>query len=204
MNRSKLLVCLMLIVALLLPAGCTPAPAPTPVKVTVKETVQVKETVVVKEQVVVTPTPAPVAANPYRPDKLFEIADKLKAAVAGKTPKGDARFALVANILVPFWTACNIGGSRAAAELGAELLVILMEADAVYRDFATPEAHRIARISAAEATGLAGGLPSGSVGPKLAAAGWFARRGGTAVICRAEDLDDALRGRAGTTVAPEM
>lgn len=91
-----------------------------------------------------------------------------------------------------------------AAELGAGLLVVLMEADAVYRDFGSPGARRIAALTPEEAAALARALPAGSVGPKVGAAGWFAARGGTAVICRAEDLEQALRGDAGTTVSPAM
>ncbi len=87
-----------------------------------------------------------------------------------------------------------------ARELDADALVILMEADAIYEDWGTPAAHRIEHLSAAAGTALAAALPKGSAAPKLAAASWFASTGGTAVICRAEDLDDALTGHAGTTV----
>lgn len=89
-----------------------------------------------------------------------------------------------------------------ARDVGAASLVILMEADAVYDAYATSNERRIEHIGADEAAGLASTLPPGSVGPKLAACAWFAARGGTAVICRAEDVMEALSGRAGTTVSP--
>lgn len=90
-----------------------------------------------------------------------------------------------------------------AADLAANRLVILMEADAVYEDWGTPAAHPLRRLSATDAERLAGskGFSAGSIGPKLEAAARFARSGGVAVICRAEDLEAALAGDAGTTVA---
>ena len=88
-----------------------------------------------------------------------------------------------------------------AAEISAEAFVILMEADAVYKGWGTPEQRRIDRLTPAEARELleSGELPVGSIGPKVAAAAWFAEKtGNDALICRGEDLTAALSGRAGT------
>ncbi len=87
-----------------------------------------------------------------------------------------------------------------ARALGASTLVILMEADAVYASFGTPEARRIARLTPEEASRLAasGEFDSGSIAPKLAAAADFARSGGEAVVCSAGLLAEALAGEAGT------
>jgi len=124
MKKSQLLVSLVLAAAMILPAACAPSPTPTPQVITKIETKVVeKEKVVEATKIVeklITPTPAP--PNPYRPDKLFEVGDKLKAALAGKAAPANARYAIVANILVPFWTACNIGGARAAAELAVPVV----------------------------------------------------------------------------------
>jgi ribose transport system substrate-binding protein len=123
MKAGKLFtsVCLLLVLALVL-GSCGPAATPQAVEVTkiVEQKVEVTKVVQQEVQVMVTPTPAP--PNPYRPDNLFEIADKLKAALAGKSAPEGTRLALVANILVPFWTACNIGGSRASAELNVPMI----------------------------------------------------------------------------------
>jgi carbamate kinase len=88
-----------------------------------------------------------------------------------------------------------------AAEISAEAFVILMEADAVYEGWGTPEQRRIDRLTPEEARELlsSGKLPVGSIGPKVAASAWFAEKTGKdALICRGEDLTAALSGRAGT------
>jgi carbamate kinase len=88
-----------------------------------------------------------------------------------------------------------------AAEISAEAFVILMEADAVYEQWGSPKQHRIDLLTPAAARELIerGECAAGSIGPKVAAASWFAEKtGGTALICRGEDLSAALSGRAGT------
>ena len=88
-----------------------------------------------------------------------------------------------------------------AAEISAEAFVILMEADAVYENWGTPEQRRLDTLTPEQARDLLGSgrLPKGSIGPKVGAAAWFAEKtGNTALICRGEDLSAALSGRAGT------
>ena len=88
-----------------------------------------------------------------------------------------------------------------AAEISAEAFVILMEADAVYEGWGTPQQRRLDRLTPAEAQVLldSGALSVGSIGPKVGAASWFASKTGKdALICRGEDLTAALSGRAGT------
>ncbi|MDZ4170174.1 MAG: carbamate kinase [Coriobacteriia bacterium] len=87
-----------------------------------------------------------------------------------------------------------------AHALGARMLAIVMEQDAVYTEFGTRHARRIEQLDAHEAVALSARSPEGSIGPKLQAAGWFAERGGTTVICSAENLSVALAGQAGTRV----
>ena len=82
-------------------------------------------------------------------------------------------------------------------------LVILTGVRAVYRDFATPRARAIRRLSIDEALALAdaGHFPEGSMGPKIEAAIGFLREGGRSVtITDADHLAAALRGRDGTTL----
>jgi len=88
-----------------------------------------------------------------------------------------------------------------AAEISAEAFVILMEADAVYSGWGTPQQQRLDLLTVAQARELldSGTLPVGSIGPKVAACAWFAEKtGNDALICRGEDLTAALSGRAGT------
>jgi len=89
---------------------------------------KIVETVVVEKEVIVTVevekevAPAAAEPNPYRPDDLFEAVDKLKAATAGKTPPGGAKFALLTNAVAPFWTAAQTGASRASLEVNVPIM----------------------------------------------------------------------------------
>jgi ribose transport system substrate-binding protein len=59
--------------------------------------------------------------NPFRPTELVEIANILGEATADYDPS-QYRFALVVNVLSPFWTAAAIGEQRASSELGAPVV----------------------------------------------------------------------------------
>jgi carbamate kinase len=90
-----------------------------------------------------------------------------------------------------------------ARDLGAELLLILTNVDAVYRDFGTPRQAPIRSMSVAEARSLeaAGAFGEGSMGPKVEAALEFVEGGGSrAVIARLQDGPAAVRGETGTTI----
>lgn len=89
-----------------------------------------------------------------------------------------------------------------AHELGVSTVAILMEDDAIKADWNTPAQRPIELLNAEQADALAATLPAGSVGPKVAAAAWFARNGGTTVICSAGGLADALQGSGGTRIVP--
>ncbi len=90
-----------------------------------------------------------------------------------------------------------------AVQTGAHVLAILMEEDAVYLGYGTREARRLGRVpaSALREHLEAGAFAAGSMAPKVEAACEFVERGGReSVICRAEDVTEALAGRAGTHV----
>jgi carbamate kinase len=90
-----------------------------------------------------------------------------------------------------------------AFEIEADTLAILMESDRLYLDWGGPGQRAVDHLSPDEADDLvaSGVLDVGSILPKVAASAWFARRTGrTAVICRAEDLEAALAGLAGTRI----
>jgi carbamate kinase len=95
-------------------------------------------------------------------------------------------------------TAALLGGA-----LQAERLIILTDVDAVYRDFGTPDQAPIRHASVSEVkTWIASGaFPPGSMGSKLeAVVNFLGRGGGSAVICRPENLADALEASRGTTI----
>jgi len=90
--------------------------------VEVAKTVVATQIVEKKVEVVITPTPAPVKENPYRPTNLFEAIQKLKDATKGKNPPAGAKFALLTNAVAPFWTAAQIGAARASGEINVPIV----------------------------------------------------------------------------------
>jgi carbamate kinase len=97
--------------------------------------------------------------------------------------------------------ACVLG-----REIGADVLLILTNVDAVYHGYGTPHQRAIRRLDLASADHLLAGteLGTGSMRPKVEAAAAFVRSGGArAIIAALADGLTALRGEAGTTIAAE-
>lgn len=91
-------------------------------------------------------------------------------------------------------------------DLGATLLLILTDVDAVYTDWGTPQQRPLRRLSIAEAVRMdeSGAFGEGSMAPKIRAAIDFARRtGGRAIITELARGQEAVRGEAGTTITAE-
>jgi carbamate kinase len=89
------------------------------------------------------------------------------------------------------------------SQLGAEVLMILTNVDAVFEGWGTPDARPIRRMSVEQAESMIanGSLDAGGMKPKIEAASAFVRRGGSrAIIARLSDGPAALRGSAGTTI----
>jgi carbamate kinase len=92
-----------------------------------------------------------------------------------------------------------------AAEIGAGVLVMLTGVERVAIDFGKPTERAIDRMTMAEARcHYAGGqFPPGSMGPKIQAALRYLERGGRRTLITSIDrLEEALAGRAGTSVVP--
>lgn len=92
-----------------------------------------------------------------------------------------------------------------AAELKAELFVILTGVGKVSLDFGKATQKTVDRLTLAEAERYLreGQFPPGSMGPKIEAAVQFVRGGGKEVlITDVEHLRDALEGREGTRIVP--
>lgn len=99
----------------------------------------------------------------------------------------------------------DLAAAVLARDLGADLLVILTDVDAVYADWGQPTARALRSLTVAEADALdsAGAFGEGSMAPKVRAAVDFVRRtGGRAVITELARGRDALRGAAGTSFTP--
>jgi carbamate kinase len=88
-------------------------------------------------------------------------------------------------------------------QLGAEVLMILTNVDAVFVGWGTPGARPIRRMTLTEADTMIAGnsLDAGGMKPKMEAAAMFVRQGGArAIIARLSDGPAALRGETGTTI----
>ena len=97
----------------------------------------------------------------------------------------------------------DLAAAVLARDVGAELLLILTDVDAVYVDWGKPTKRALTRISADEAERLdrSGEFGEGSMAPKIRASIDFVRRtGGRAIITALERGRDAVRGTAGTTI----
>lgn len=98
----------------------------------------------------------------------------------------------------------DLAAAVLARDLGAELLLILTDVDAVYADWGTPGQRALPTLSVSEAEELdkKGAFGEGSMAPKVRAAVDFVRRtGGRAIITQLSRGLDAVHGRAGTTIA---
>jgi carbamate kinase len=90
-----------------------------------------------------------------------------------------------------------------ASQLGADVLMILTNVDAVFEGWGTPQARPVRRMTVEQADRMiaGGGLDAGGMKPKVEAAAAFVRRGGTrSIIARLSEGPAALRGETGTTI----
>ncbi|MDB4905682.1 MAG: hypothetical protein JWO05_466 [Gemmatimonadetes bacterium] len=100
----------------------------------------------------------------------------------------------------------DLAAAVLARDLGAELLLILTDVDAVYADWGTPAQRPLRQLTAGEAEQMdrAGAFGEGSMAPKIRAAIDFVRRtGGRAIITQLDMGRAAVRGDAGTTITSE-
>lgn len=88
-----------------------------------------------------------------------------------------------------------------AGDIGADVLLLLTDVDAVYEGFGTDAAMPIHHLTPDRARALR--MPEGSMGPKLTAACDFADLGGVAGIGCLADALAILDGSAGTRVSKE-
>jgi carbamate kinase len=92
-----------------------------------------------------------------------------------------------------------------AAQIGADLLVIVTGEPQVFLDFGRPGQRPVDRLTVTEARRHleAGQFPEGSMGPKIQAALDFLAQGGPrAIITDRANLVRAIEGRAGTQIVP--
>src|SRR5512138_66405 len=100
----------------------------------------------------------------------------------------------------------DLAAAVLATDLGADLLLILTDVDAVYTDWGKPTKMPIHELSLDEAEKLDanGAFGEGSMAPKVRAAVDYVRRtGGRAIITSLARGQAAVRGEAGTTITVE-
>lgn len=93
-----------------------------------------------------------------------------------------------------------------ARQVGADMLIIATDVDAVITGFGTPEAAPVGAVSVAEMNRIAAaeGFAAGSMGPKVAAITTFAAEGsGVGVITSLARIAEAVNDGAGTRVTKE-
>jgi carbamate kinase len=96
----------------------------------------------------------------------------------------------------------DLASALLAIEIGADVLAIVTDVDAVYEDWGTPQQRAIRSATPDELSSI--DFAAGSMGPKVRAACWFAERtGGFAAIGSIDDTQALVRGEAGTRVALE-
>src|ERR1041385_5327627 len=97
----------------------------------------------------------------------------------------------------------DLAAAVLARDLGAELLLILTDVDAVYADWGTPQQRPLRSLTADDAVKMdeAKAFGEGSMAPKIRAAVDFVRHtGGRAIITSLASGQAAVRGEAGTTI----
>ena len=99
----------------------------------------------------------------------------------------------------------DLAAARLAADVSADVLLILTDVEKVYLGYGTPGQRALDTVTAAEMSrhAAAGHFKAGSMGPKVEACLRFARAGGTAIIANLLDVEPALRGETGTRILGE-
>ena len=97
----------------------------------------------------------------------------------------------------------DLAAARLAADLAADVLLILTDVANVYVDYGRPEQAAVGKISLEKLAAYRdeGQFKAGSMGPKVDAAMRFAESGGVSVIASLLNVEGALHGTAGTRVA---
>jgi carbamate kinase len=97
----------------------------------------------------------------------------------------------------------DLAAAVLARDLRAEMLLILTDVDAVYADWGTPHQRALRELTVDEAVQMdeEGAFGEGSMAPKIRASIDFVRRtGGRAIITSLSHGQEAVHGKAGTTI----
>jgi carbamate kinase len=93
----------------------------------------------------------------------------------------------------------DLASELLAREVGADLLVMATDTDGIYRDWGTPQQHRLKHVTPRELRALP--FAAGSMGPKVEAAIRFVEHtGGRAAIGSLAEIETVVDGGAGTQI----
>jgi carbamate kinase len=93
----------------------------------------------------------------------------------------------------------DLASELLAREVGADLLVMATDTDGIYRDWGTPQQHRLEHVTPRELRALP--FAAGSMGPKVEAAIRFVEHtGGRAAIGSLAEIETVVDGGAGTQI----
>jgi carbamate kinase len=96
----------------------------------------------------------------------------------------------------------DLASELLAREVGADLLVMVTDVDAVYADWGTPQQRRLRSVTPTELRKH--DFAAGSMGPKVEAAARFVERtGARAAIGGLQQIEQIVNGTAGTQVVPD-
>lgn len=149
----------------------------------------------------VVPSPAPVAVvQAPLVERLLESGSLVVCVGGGGVPvRIDSRGRQIGVQAVVDKDAAS---ATLAAEIGADMLIMLTDGDYVTENWGTPGARDILTASPEAISELA--FAEGSMGPKVDAAIRVARAGGRALIGPLDRLDDLLARRIGTEIRPDV
>lgn len=100
----------------------------------------------------------------------------------------------------------DLASSLLAAEIGADLYIVLTGVPQVAINFGRPNMQLLEKVTVSEVEKYRaeGHFPPGSMGPKIAAAlDFIAKSGKEVLITSAEKLEAALQGQSGTYIVPD-
>lgn len=153
----------------------------------------------------VVPSPKPLhILNIRTVEKILDVAKVIIAAGGGGIPvvRGrDGQWRGIEAVIDK-----DFASALLAAELDADLYIVLTGVQKVALDYGKPTQRFVDRMSIAEAEKhmADGQFPAGSMGPKIEAAVQFVRRSGRQVlITDVEHLREALEGQDGTVIAAD-
>jgi len=153
----------------------------------------------------VVPSPKPLhILNIRTVEKILDVAKVIIAAGGGGIPvvRGrDGQWRGIEAVIDK-----DFASALLAAELDADLYIVLTGVQKVALDYGKPTQRFVDRMSIAEAEKYMadGQFPAGSMGPKIEAAVQFVRRSGRQVlITDVEHLREALEGQDGTVIGGE-